>query len=432
MTATESQATTGGPAPRAVEPNAAALEAKRHANPGARLARRHEAKLFRASQRIFWCFNMYARYRRRDIVKVPLLGYAINGAVAVREVLLDAERFPNTNSKPDTVLVTQLVGPQSLTNQNGEPHKQLRLQLQDLFTPRYVRELCDRVLTPVMDDFRGTLLRGETADVSRLARIITGSIVMSMNGEHLTGDERDERALELTDIGREIASMVPARLKAVGDKRVAHANTLVDRLIVGVRETYEAGDETTIPGRMKARGIPWDVARGLIVVLILGGTETTQSGSARIVAMLSDTNQWGVLRADHSLLDNAMDEGLRVCTPVPIVTRWVAEDCEFHGVRMKQDRLVVTFLNNAVRDRRVIRNGNDFDITRQIPRELRLLNFGAGPHFCLGYNLAKREIGMMLEQLLALPREIEVVDREYADKVLMPAYKRLEIRMKPA
>jgi cytochrome P450 len=419
-------------APGEVQPNAAALDAKRHANPGSPVAKRHERRLFRASQRLFWWFNMYARYRRRDIVKVPFLGYAINGAVAVREALLDAERFPNTNSKPDTVLVTQLVGPSSLTNQNGEPHRQLRLQLQDLFTPKYGRELCDRVLTPVMDDVRTALLAGETVDVSRWARIITGSIVMSMNGEHLTGSERDERALEMTEIGREIANMVPARLKAVGDKRVEHANRLVDRLIVGGRETYEAGDESTIPGRMKARGIPWDVARGLIVVLILGGTETTQSGSARIVAMLTDTNQWGVLRADHDLLDNAMDEGLRVCTPVPIITRWVAEDCEFHGVAMKKDKLVVTFLNNAVRDARVIERGSDFDITRRIPRELRLLNFGAGPHFCLGYNLAKREIGMMLETLLSLPREIEVVDRTYADAVLMPAYKHLMIRMKAA
>ncbi|MCW2924579.1 MAG: cytochrome [Thermoleophilia bacterium] len=401
-------------------------------NPGSKLARRHERRLFRASQPLFWLFNMYARLRRREVVKVPFLGYAVNGAVAVREVLLDAERFPNTNSKPDTVLVTQLVGPQSLTNQNGPPHKALRSQLQDLFTPKYVRELCDRVLTDPIAEFRETLASGGTADVARLARIITGTIVMSMNGEHRTGTERDERALELTDIGRQIASMVPARLKAVGDSRVATAEALVERLIVGVRETYEAGDEGTIPGRMKARGIPWEVARGLIVVLILGGTETTQSGSARLVAMLCDTDQLGRLRADHDLLDNTLDEGLRACTPVPIITRWVAEDTTFRGARMKKDKLVITFLNNAVRDRSVIERGGEFDIGREIPRELRQIHFGAGPHFCLGFNLARREITMMLEAILDLPREVEVVEREYADKVLMPAYRKLLIRMKPA
>jgi cytochrome P450 len=399
-------------------------------NPASRLARRHERRLFRASQPLFWAFNMYARHRRREVVKVPFLGYAVNGAVAVREVLLDDEHFPNTNSDPDSVLITQVVGPQSLTNQNGPPHKALRLQLQDLFTPRYVRALCDEVLTDVMDDFRTRLLAGEVVDVARLARVITGSIVSSMNGESFGSlAEKQERALELTEIGRQIASMVPARLKAVGDERLARAEALIERLIVGVQETYEAGDESTIPGRFKARGIPWEVARGIIVVLILGGTETTQSGSARLVAMLCDTSQWGVLRADHSLMDNAFDEGLRACTPVPIITRWVKDDHVFRGVRMKKDKLVITFLNNAVRDRSVIERGGDFDITREIPRELRKLPFGAGPHFCLGYNLARREITMMLEQLLALPREVEVVEREYADEVLMPAYKSLRIRM---
>ena len=400
------------------------------ANPASKLARRNERRLFRASQPLFWLFNMYARLRRREVVKVPFLGYAVNGAVAVREVLLDDEHFPNTNSDPDSVLITQVVGPNSLTNQNGPPHKALRLQLQDLFTPKYVRALCDDVLTDVMDDFRERLLAGETVDVARLARVITGSIVSSMNGETFASlADKEQRALELTDIGREIASMVPARLKAVGDERLARAERLIEQLIVGVKETYDAGDEGTIPGRFRARGIPWDVARGIIVVLILGGTETTQSGSARLVAMLCDTNQWGVLRDDHELLDNTLDEGLRVCTPVPIITRWVKDDYTFRGVRMKRDKLVITFLNNAVRDRSVIERGGDFDITRKIPRELRQIPFGAGPHFCLGFNLARREITMMMEQLLALPREVEVVEREFADKVLMPAYRRLDIRM---
>ena len=121
-----------------------------------------------------------------------------------------------------------------------------------------------------------------------------------------------------------------------------------------------------------------------------------------------------------------------MCTPVPIITRWVADDYTFRGVRMRKDKLVITFTNNAVRDASVITDGDDFDIGRQIPRELRQIPFGAGPHFCLGFNLARREITMMLEAILDLPREIEVVEREYADKVLMPAYKRLVIRMKAA
>jgi cytochrome P450 len=80
----------------------------------------------------------------------------------------------------------------------------------------------------------------------------------------------------------------------------------------------------------------------------------------------------------------------------------------------------------------VIENGSHFDIGQTIPRELRQLHFGAGPHFCLGFNLARREMLMVLETILRLPREVEIVEREYATDVLMPAYQRLVIRMKPA
>jgi cytochrome P450 len=99
---------------------------------------------------------------------------------------------------------------------------------------------------------------------------------------------------------------------------------------------------------------------------------------------------------------------------------------------MKKDKLVVAFLNNAVRDRKVIKDGGDFDIRRKLPRELRQLHFGAGPHFCIGNNLARREIELVLEQVLALPREVEVLDRSYAKHVLIPTYESVMIRMKPA
>jgi cytochrome P450 len=400
--------------------------------PHSRVAKSHEHKVFRASQRLFWVFNMYARLRRKDVVKVPFLGYAINGAVAVREMLLDGVAFPNTNSKPETVLISQVAGPNSLTNQNGPPHIELRRKLQDLFTPRYVDELCDRVLGELLDDFRAKLLAGEMVDVARFTKIITGSVVVHLNGEDLRGEALEQRAIELSELGRKVAQMVPKRLRAVSPELLEVANERIERLIAGARETYEAGDETTIPGRFKARGVPWDVARGILVVLILGGMETTQSGGARIVAMLCDTNQWGVLRADHSLMSDAIDEGIRVTTPVPIITRWVAEDCTFRGHRMKKDKLVVAFLNNAVRDRKVIKDGGDFDIRRKLPRELRQLHFGAGPHFCIGNNLARREIELVLEQILALPREVEVLDRSYATHVLIPTYQSVMIRMKPA
>ncbi len=405
------------------------------ARPGDRRAKANEHKVFRASQRLMWYFNMYARWRGKrgaDVVAIPFLGYGINGAVAVREMLLDEERFPNTNSKPETVLLTQVVGPASLTNQNGPPHRELRLKLTDLFTPRYVSELCDRVLTPVMDRLEAQLRAGETVDIARFTKIMTGSIVADLNGEEFdTVDAQEARALELSELGRQLANMIPARLRAFTPKELAKVNAKLDRLIEGLEQTYEAGDERTVPGRFKARGVSWDVARGILVVLILGGLETTQSGGSRLVALLSDTNQWDDLRSNPDALMDTIDESIRVTTPVPIITRWVAEDTVFRGTKMKKDKLVVAFLNNAVRDERVIPDGGDFCPHRTVPRELRQLHFGAGPHFCIGNNLARGEMKMFMERILRVDGELEVVDRTFAKHVLIPTYKHLMVRVKP-
>jgi cytochrome P450 len=406
-----------------------------HGHPGAPIAKQHEHRLFRASQRLMWIFNMYARWRGKhgaDVVAIPFLGYGINGAVAVREMLLDEERFPNTNSDPSTVLLSQVVGPASLTNQNGPPHKELRRKLVDLFTPKYVRELCDRVLTGVMDNLEAQLRSGKPVDMARFTKIMTGAIVADLNGETFDSVAAQEtRALELSELGRTLANMIPARLRAFTPKELEKVNARLDLLIAGLEETYEQGDERTIPGRFKARGVEWSVARGIMVVLILGGLETTQSGGSRLVALLSDTNQWAGLRADPDSLMDTIDEAIRVTTPVPIITRWVADDTVFRGTRMKKDKLVVAFLNNAVRDRRVVADGGDFRPDREVPRELRQLHFGAGPHFCIGNNLAREEMRMFMERILRVPGTIEVVDRTYASEVLIPTYKHLMVRIVP-
>lgn len=424
---------TGSPTADAVR--GAACPVSHGGDPGAVAAKRHEHQLFRASQRLMWYFNMYARWRGKrgaDVVAIPFLGYGINGAVAVREMLLDEERFPNTNSDPETVLLSQVVGPNSLTNQNGAPHKELRRKLQDLFTPRYVQELCERVLTPVMDKLEADLRTGGPVDIARFTKVMTGAIVADLNGESFdTVEAQEARALELSDHGRELANMIPARLRPFTPRELERVNRKLDRLIEGLEETYEAGDERTIPGRFKARGVPWDVARGILVVLILGGLETTQSGGSRIVALLSDTDQWGRLRAQPERLMDTVDESIRVTTPVPIITRWVARDTVFRGTRMKQDRLVVAFLNNAVRDERVVEDGGDFRPDREVPRELRQLHFGAGPHFCIGNNLAREEMRLLMERFLAVPGEVEVVDRTYAKDVLIPTYRHLLVRIRP-
>ncbi|MCW2960647.1 MAG: cytochrome [Thermoleophilia bacterium] len=399
-------------------------------NPDSALARRHERRLFQRAQPLIWLVSGYARRRNRDVCRVPGIGYFVSGSVATREVMLDQETYSHTGSDDSTMLATQVMGPHALVNMGGDEHRQLRRSLQDLFSPKYTEQLSTEVLGGLVTDLHDRLAAGETVDLARFAQVLTGSVVCHLNGLRLEGEELERVALRMTGIGTRLANLVPVTMDKLDPKTVELGKELLDELLEGVEAEYHRGDPTTIPGRLRSLGLPYEQARGVVAIIILAGTETTSTAISRTVAMLHDTDQWGRLRANPELMDTALDELLRVITPVPAVTRTVARDHVFHGVRLRRNRLLVAFMSNAVRDTRVIDAPSQCDIARSTPKELRHIWFGAGPHFCLGFAFARRELTMVLDAIRTLDREIEIVDRRAARKVLLPSYERLEIRQR--
>lgn len=397
---------------------------------GAALARRNERKLFVAAQPLGWAIAQWARMRHPDVWRVPGLGYVVSGAEVAREVLLDGETYTKTGPRCTGILMTQVMGKYALLNMDGPPHLALRRKIQDLFTPKYVRMVTDQVLGKLARGLHADLAAGREVDIARFAQAFTGTLLCHLNGIELEGDALERRALELYAVGAQIAALVPLRVKAVNERTVKKARNLFAHLVDGTEEAYGSGGPDTIPGRMREIGLSLDEARGVIGILMLAGTETTSTAAARIVALLCDTGQWGRLRQSPELLDSTIDEGLRIVTPVPAFTRTIARDHTLGGVRLKANQLLLGFMANACRDPRVIDDGDHFDIGREVPARLRHLWFGAGPHFCLGSNLAKRELSMVLEAIVTLEREVEVVERRAARGVLLPTYERLVIRMK--
>ncbi|MCW2956496.1 MAG: Cytochrome [Thermoleophilia bacterium] len=401
-------------------------------NVGSRTAQRHERRLFQRVQLAAWLLTKYARRRNPDVCHIPFLGYVVSGAEVAREVVVDGATYSKTGAASSTTVITQMLGPVALVNMPDAEHLALRRQLQDLFTPKYSKAVVDAVLGDLVGGMRARLAAGETVDLADFAHVLTGAVICHINGLQLHGEALERRAAEMYDVGQQLARLVPLRMRRLDDATVERGHALLDELLVGVEETYHHGGPETIPGRLRELGLDYEQARGVIAMIILAGTETTSSAIPRIVALLHDTGQWPRLRAQPELLDNTIDEGLRLVAPVPAVTRSVAHDHELRGVRMRRDRLVLTFLTNALRDPRVIDEPDSFDIGRDIPRALRHLHFSAGPHFCLGFSFARREIAIVLEALCDLDRPVEVVARRYASKVLLPSYASLRIRQVPA
>jgi cytochrome P450 len=144
------------------------------------------------------------------------------------------------------------------------------------------------------------------------------------------------------------------------------------------------------------------------LLLTVAGSETTRNAiSLGLKALVDHPEQLAALRADPGLLDGAVEEILRWSSPVSYFARRATRDTEIRGVRIAAGQRITLWYPSANRDEDVFVDSSRFDI-RRTPNE-HLAFGGGGPHFCLGANLARREIATLFEELLRRTRRIEVL-----------------------
>lgn len=144
------------------------------------------------------------------------------------------------------------------------------------------------------------------------------------------------------------------------------------------------------------------------MVLTIAGSETTRDAIASgLVALLQNPSQLELLRSDASVLDTAADEIVRWASPVTNFRRTATRDVVLEGAQIKAGDRVTLWYPSANRDAAVFSDPFTFDLTRSPNPHV---GFGGqGAHFCLGAHLARREIRVMFEELLARTSDIELV-----------------------
>jgi len=133
-------------------------------------------------------------------------------------------------------------------------------------------------------------------------------------------------------------------------------------------------------------------------LLIAAGSETTRNSlAAGLVALIDHPDQWQALAADRSLLPSATEEILRRTSSTAYNRRTATTDVELRGTRIAAGAKVLLWWSSANHDEDVFADPFRFDVRR---RPNRHLAFGHGSHFCLGANLARLEIKVVLAALL--------------------------------
>ena len=380
-----------------------------------RLAARWEERVMRAAHPIAY---PVLQMLRRPVQRVPGLGILVRDAALLRSTLLNTTSFTKTGPGSPAELWTDVLGPSVLLNMEGRDHQALRRKLAPIFAPSYVEPLVAESLGVPVAQLGRRLSAGQPVDLVEEVRNYS-SIAIS----RLVGLDSADLTADLFRKVSSVTSMVRLTRTKLTPTELESARAVMGELGGHAERAYRAGDEQTVPGRMRALGLTQFEAMGAVGALVLTGTETLVSYIPRLVCLLIDSGWLPLIAAERSLVEPAIAEALRVTTPSPLMLRTVVATDSIGPVAVRAgDRVILaTFAAN--------RDLGPFDPSANTSATLRQLWFGAGSHFCLGAPLAMAQIRLVVDALLtAAPEgELRIVSRRAARGVLIPAYARVVI-----
>jgi cytochrome P450 len=192
------------------------------------------------------------------------------------------------------------------------------------------------------------------------------------------------------EIERAVAEFYAYEDELIPARRAEPGDDLISALIVA----EEAGDRLSD-----------NELRNLILNILVGGVDTSQSQLAHAVRLLAEhPDQWQALRQDpRGLALAAVDEAVRYEPITPFTARILTSELEYRGVTFPANTIMLVSAWHANRDGA----GDRFEITRPREAAARALTFGAGIHYCVGANLARAE---MQEALAFLGELVEAIE----------------------
>jgi cholest-4-en-3-one 26-monooxygenase len=284
-------------------------------------------------------------------------------------------------------------------------HTKQRLLVNKGFTPRMIEQLHDRIRQAAVDIIDNIAERGECDFVVDVAAELPLQVIAEMMGvpqtdrhkmfewsNRLIGSQDPEYAVSAEDATGAAIEMFSYANDLAAAKRAEPGDDIVSTLLAAEVEGERLTD------------VEFDLFFELLAV---AGNETTRNLiSHGMLALAENPDQRDLLLADPSLLPSAVDEMLRYASPVMYMRRTARADIELHGQQIKEGDKVALWYIAANHDPAVFSDPHRFDIRRS-PNDY-LAFGGGGPHFCLGSHLAKLEIRVMFEELLARLPDLEL------------------------
>ena len=280
----------------------------------------------------------------------------------------------------------------NLLDLRGEDHRRQRKLVQHAFTPKEadkLRPLMRQELEKLWDAVRDD---GECDFVEAFAKPYPARMIAGVMGSPLEDAPQLGHWANLIQKQFDpvaLATMLPT-LEQASTEFVAYVDDLIqkrkgdprDDLITYLIQAEEDGDRLTE-----------EEMGHLVSAVLVGGVDTTQAQLAHGIRLFAQNpDQWELLRSDpEGLAAAAAEEVLRYEPITALTVRVTLEDVEYRDVLFPKNTVVMACALTANHDPASYNEPEKFDITADRGRT-KPLTFGAGPHFCLGANLARAEL----------------------------------------
>jgi len=208
------------------------------------------------------------------------------------------------------------------------------------------------------------------------------NIILSGGDPEFVKEDPDQAVLQLLGAGQALADLLAGLAAARAE---APAGDLVSALVTA-----------NIDGELMSTA---ELA-SFFILLVVAGNETTRNALSHGLMLLTEyPEQRALLLGDlEGRLEGAVEEIVRYSSPVMFMRRTLTRDYTMNGHEYREGDKTVLFYYSANRDEAVFADPDRFDITRSPNPHV---GFGApGPHYCLGAHLARRELTVMLRELL--------------------------------
>ncbi len=299
----------------------------------------------------------------------------------VVRILKDARFSSNPNVKNPQPTALGLEN--SMLYADEPDHSRLRMLVSKGFTPRFIEGLRPRIEAIAESLLDAVEAEGKMEVMNDYAFPLPIQVISEMLGVPLEDQE----------IIREGSGALNDQTSA--DPRRFEKMDTFARYIVTLIEQKRHNPASDLISMLAAIGDTDDRLTqkelvAMVGLLIFAGHETTSSliGNG-LLALLSAPDQFEKLKAEPSLIPNAVEELLRLCGPaVTTLPRYATEDIEVGGQLIRQGEMVNVVIGSADRDSSLFTDPDAVNIARQIERHMA---FGHGMHYCLGAPLARLE-----------------------------------------